>query len=109
MRKTTVTVTEGKDFFAVSFEKPITELEKYAYNGADLIAVIGTEDAKTFWDKGQSIDFYNGCQLVYSCRVTEVKYKKRWRKIILDAWNAEGKEVFNYEKEYRQLLDEITK
>ena len=106
MKNSTVTITKGDGFTAISFENPIEYLKEYAYNGTVLLTALDGTEVKTFWDKGQIIDIYNDRQLVCSCRVTEVKIKNRWRKVILDAWDKHGK-IFDYELEYRRLLDAL--
>lgn len=100
----TVTITKGKGFTAISFEKPIEELRDYIYNGNDFFEKVDLSEAKTFWDKGQMIDIYNGRQMIYSCSVKELGIKRRWEKIIVDAWSKDGNN-YDYNKEYQKLFE----
>lgn len=102
----TTTITRGKDFTAISFDRPISEFTKYVYNGADTLAALDCPDSARFWDKGQTIDIYDGKQMLYSINVSELKYKRRWRKIVTTVYNRNGL-VYDGTEFYKQLLAEV--
>jgi len=99
----TVTITKGDGFTAISFVKPIAELRKYIYNGDEFFDTVDLSEAETFWDKGQELLIYQGGRILYACNVREMKIKGRWRKILIDAWDDSGPK-FDYEAKYKQLV-----
>lgn len=99
----TVTITKGDGFTAISFDKPIEELRQYVLNGDDFFDKVDLSEAKTFWDKRQTIDIYDGRQCLYSCCTTEIRIKGKWRKILMDAWSKDGNN-YDYKNEYHRLL-----
>lgn len=106
MEKSTVTITKGRDFTAISFEKPIANLVIYAYNGIYFTNEVDVTETMTFWDKGQTIEIYDGRQWVYSCTKTSLRIDGKWEYIIIDAWSKNGK-VFDYHDRYKKLLESL--